>query len=327
MRRREFISLLGGALAAWPLAAQAQRAARPVIGFLGPASAAGYAPHLKGLRAGLGEVGFVEGDNIEVEYRWADNQLDRLPALAEELVRRPVAVLVAGGASAAALAAKGATVTIPIVFAIGADPVKLGLAASMNRPGGNVTGVSFLANALVAKELGLLRELIPTDTVIGALINPNNPVAASDTSEIEAAARSLGRQIRIIHVGTEREFDAAFTALDAQRVGALLIAPDALFTNGRERLVTLTARHHLPAIYWTSLFPEAGGLLSYGTDLKEAFRQAGVYTGRILKGEKPSDLPILQSTKFELVINITTAKALGLTVPPGVLAIADEVIE
>ena len=220
MRRREFISLLGGALAAWPLAAQAQRAARPVIGFLGPASAAGYAPHLKGLRAGLGEVGFVEGDNIEVEYRWADNQLDRLPALAEELVRRPVAVLVAGGASAAALAAKGATVTIPIVFAIGADPVKLGLAASMNRPGGNVTGVSFLANALVAKELGLLRELIPTDTVIGALINPNNPVAASDTSEIEAAARSLGRQIRVIHVGTEREFDAAFTALDAQRVGA-----------------------------------------------------------------------------------------------------------
>jgi putative ABC transport system substrate-binding protein len=327
MRRREFISLLGGALAAWPLAAQAQRAARPVIGFLGPASAAGYAPHLKGLREGLGEFGFVEGDSIEVEYRWADNQRDRLPALAEELIRRPVAVLVAGGASAAALAAKGATVTIPVVFGIGADPVKLGLVASMNRPGGNVTGVSFLANALAAKQLGLLRELIPTDTVIGVLINPNNPVAASDTSEIEAAARSLGQQIRIIHVGTDQEFDPAFAALGAQRVGALLIAPDALFTNGRERLVTLATRQHLPAIYWTSLFPEAGGLVSYGTDVKEAFRQVGVYTGRILKGEKPSDLPVVQSVKFELAINLKTAKTLGLSVPTSLLATADEVIE
>jgi putative ABC transport system substrate-binding protein len=275
----------------------------------------------------LSEVGFVEGDGIEVEYRWADNQLDRLPALAEELVRRPVAVLIAGGATAAALAAKRATMTIPIVFAIGADPVKLGLAASMNRPGGNITGVSFLANALVTKQLGLLRELVPRDTMIGVLVNPKNPVAASDTGEIEAAAQSLGQQIRIIHLGTEQEFDATFAALGAQRVGALLIAPDPLFTNGRERLIALAARQHLPAMYWTSLFPEAGGLVSYGTDIKEAFRQAGIYTGRILKGEKPSELPVLQSVKFELAINLNTAKALGLSVPTLLLATADEVIE
>jgi putative ABC transport system substrate-binding protein len=326
MRRRHFITLLGGAAAAWPMAARAQQQ-MPVIGFLGPASATGYAPHLTGFRQGLGEAGFVEGKTVAIEYRWANNQLGRLPALAGELVRRPVVVLVTGGASAAALAAKAATTTIPVVFAVGADPVKVGLVASMSRPGGNVTGVSFLANVLVAKQLELLQELVPTATVIGVLVNPNNPVSGSDTSEIEKAARSLGRQVSMVHAGTEHEFDAAFAALVAQQAGALLIVPDALFTNGRERLVALAARHRLPAIYTTRYYAEAGGLLSYGTDIKDAFRQVGVYTGRILKGEKPSDLPVVQSVRFEMVINLKTANALGLTVPPTLLARADEVIE
>jgi putative ABC transport system substrate-binding protein len=327
MRRREFITLLGGTAGAWPLAARAQQPTMPVIGFLGPASASGYRSQLNSFRQGLREAGFVEGETVAVEYRWADNQLDRLPALAEELVRRPVAVLVTGGATTAVLAAKSATAMIPIVFAVGADPVKFGLVASMNRPGGNVTGVSFLANALVAKQLELLRELVPAVTVIGVLVNPNNPVSASDTSEVEIAAQSLGRRVRIGHVGTKQEFDAAFAAFAAQGVGALLIVPDALFTDGRERLVILATRHRLPAIYWTSLFVEAGGLVSYGTDQKDAYRQIGIYTGRILKGERPSDLPVMQSVKFELAINLKTAKELGLTVPPTLLATANEVIE
>jgi len=327
MRRREFITLLGGAAGAWPLVARAQRPTMPVIGFLGPATASGYRSQLNGFRQGLREAGFVEGETVAVEYRWADNQLDRLPVLAEELVRHPVAVLVTGGATAAALAAKSATATIPIVFAIGADPVKVGLVASMNRPGGNVTGVSFLANALVAKQLELLRELVPAATVIGVLVNPSNPVSASDTREVEIAARSLGRKVRITHVGTEQDFDAAFAAFAAQRIGALLIVPDALFTDGRNRIVMLATRHRLPAIYWTREFVEAGGLVSYGTDQKDAYRQIGIYTGRILKGERPSDLPVMQSAKFELVINLKTARELGLTVPPALLATANEVIE
>jgi putative tryptophan/tyrosine transport system substrate-binding protein len=252
MMRRDFITLLGGA-AVWPLAAHAQQP-MPVVGFLGPASETGYAPHLSGFRQGLGEAGFVEGRTVAIEYRWADNQLDRLPALADELVRRPVTVLVTGGATAAALAAKAATATIPVVFAIGADPVKVGLVTSMNRPGGNVTGVSFLANVLVAKQLELLLGVVPTATVIGVLVNPNNPNASSDTSEVEKAAQSLGRQVYVVHARSEHEFEAGFAALVAQRVGGLLLVPDALFTNGRERLVALAARHHLPTIYTSSLY-------------------------------------------------------------------------
>jgi putative ABC transport system substrate-binding protein len=330
MKRRDFISLLGGAAAefslAWAYVVRAETSI-PVIGFLGPASASGYAPHLKSFRQGLGEAGFVEGKTVTIEYRWADNQLDRLPTLAGELVRRPVAVLVTGGAAAAALAAKAATTTIPVVFAIGADPVKIGLVASMNRPGGNVTGVSFLANVLVAKQLELSKQLVPAARTIGVLINPNNPVASFDKTEIEKAASSLGLQVYIVRTGTEDEFDAAFSALVARRVGALLIAPDALFTNGRERLVALAAGHRLPAIYSNSLYAEAGGFVSYGTDTTDAFRQIGVYTGRILKGEKPSDLPVVQSVRFEMAINLKTAKALGLEVPDKLLALADEVIE
>jgi putative tryptophan/tyrosine transport system substrate-binding protein len=327
MQRREFITLLSGAAAAWPLTARAQQTTMPVIGFLGPASAAGYSPQLESFRNGFGEAGFIEGKTVVVEYRWAENNLDRLPVLAQELVRRPVAVLVTGGATAAALAAKAATATIPIVFAIGADPVKFGLVASMNRPGGNVTGVSFLANALVAKQLELLRELVPAATVIGVMVNPNNPVAASDTREVEMAAQSLGRQVHIAHVATEQEFEVAFAALNARGVGALLIVPDPLFTSERERLALLAARHRLPAIFYTNLYAEAGGLMSYGTDVKDAYRQIGVYTGRILKGEKPADLPVVQSVKFELAINLKTANALGLTIPQALLATADEVIE
>jgi putative ABC transport system substrate-binding protein len=326
MQRREFITLLGGAAAAWPLAARAQQA-MPIIGYLGPASAAGYVPQLDAFRRGLSETGFVEGKNLGIEYRWADSQLDRLPALAQELVHHPVAVLVTGGATASALAAKASTTTIPVVFAIGADPVKSGLVASMNRPGGNVTGVSFLANILVGKQLELLQELIPTAKAFGALINPGNPVAATDTAEIEKAAQSLGRSVHIVQARTEQEFDAAFAALAERRVDVLLIVPDALFTNGRQRLVALAASHRIPAIYTSSLYTEAGGLASYGTDQRDAFRQIGVYTGRILRGDKPSDLPVVQSIKFELAINLKTAKILGLTIPPAILARADEVIE
>ena len=326
MRRREFITLAGG-VAVWPLTARAQQPSMPVIGFFGPASAKGYEPMLKAFREGLGEAGFVEGQTVTIEYRFADNQLDRLRALAEELVRRSVTVLATGGATAAASAAKSATTTIPIVFAVGADPVKFGLVASMNRPGGNITGVSFLANALVAKQLELLHELVPDATMIGVLINPNNPVAASDTREVETAARSLDRRVYIARVGTEEEFESAFAAFDAQHVGALLIAPDPLFLNGRERLVSLAARHRLPAISTNSLYVKAGGFVSYGADQTDAYRQIGVYTGRILKGEKPSDLPVVQSVKFELAINLKTAKALGLSIPQPLLATADEVIE
>ncbi len=325
MRRRDFIKIVGAA-AAWPLGTRAQQSI-PIIGFLGPASATGYAPQLDAFRRGLREAGFIEGKNVEIEYRWADNQLERLPALAQELVRYPVAVLVTGGATASALAAKASTTTIPVVFAVGADPVRSGLVASMNQPGGNVTGVSFLANILVGKQLELLQELIPTTKVIGALINPDNPVAAIDTAEIEKAAQALGRSVHIVHVRSEQEFDAAFATLVTRRIDALLIVPDALFTNGRQPLAALAASHRVPAIYPSSLYTEAGGLASYGADQKDAYRQIGLYTGRILEGEKPSNLPVVQSEKFELAINLKTAKALGITVPPSLISRADEVIE
>ncbi len=321
MRRREVITLLGSAAAAWPLAAHAQ-ADVPIIGFLGPASSAGFAPYLAGFRQGLSEAGYVEGRNVAIEYRWADNQNDRLPMLAEELVSRRVAVIATGGATAAVIAAKAATSTIPIVFAVGGDPVKFGLVASLNRPGGNVTGVSFLSNMLVAKQLELLRELIPAAATIGVLVNPNNPNAESDKKAIEAAAVSLGRQIDFVYAGNERDLDTAFASLVRRQAAGLLVFPDALFASRREQLADLAGRHKLPAIYTNRVYAESGGLMSYGANQTDAFRQAGIYTGRILNGDHPADLPVHQATKVELVINLKTAKTLGVTFP-----IADEVIE
>jgi putative tryptophan/tyrosine transport system substrate-binding protein len=326
MKRRQLITLLGGA-AAWPLLARAQQAATPTIGFLGPASAADHAPYVEGFRQGLGTAGFAEGRNVAIEYRWANNQLDRLPALAAELVARRVAVITTGSATAAALAAKAATSSIPIVFAIGADPVKFGLVASMNRPGGNVTGVSFLANTLIAKQLQLLQGLVPASRVIGVLINPGNPNAASDSMQVEAAATSLRLTVHLVHTVAERDFDAAFDDLRRAQASAVLVFPDVLFTDVRGRLAELAARNKLPVLYPERTFVEAGGLMSYGSNRTDAYRDAGIYAGRILRGEKPSDMPVLQASKFELVINLKTAKALGIAIPPSVLAIADEVIE
>ena len=320
------MTLLGGA-AACPLAARAQQPGVPIIGFLGPGTSAGFAPSLTGFRQGLSEAGYVEGKNVAIEYRWADNENERLPALAAELVGRRVAVIATGGATAAVIAAKAATSTIPIVFAIGGDPVKFGLVASLNRPGGNVTGVSFLSNLLVAKQLELLRELIPAAATIGALVNPNNPNAESDEKSIEAAAISLGRQIHFVHAGNEHDLNIAFASLVEHHAAGLLIFPDALFSSLREQLADLVARHKLPAIYSNRLYAEAGGLMSYGANQIDAFRQAGIYAGRILDGGKPSDLPVMQSTKLELVINLKTAKALGLDVPATLLVRADQVIE
>jgi putative ABC transport system substrate-binding protein len=330
VRRREFIALLGGAAAtslAWPLAARAQHAASPTIGFLGPASSAGYASYVGGFRQGLSAAGFVEGRNVAVEYRWADNQLDRLPALAADLVARRVAVIATGGATAAALAAKAATSSIPIVFAIGADPVKFGLVASMNRPGGIVTGVSFLANKLVAKQLQLLQGLLPTSGVIGVLVNPGNPNAVSDSMQAQAAATSLRLKVHIVQTVAEGDVDAAFDDLGRAQASAILVFPDALFTGVRERQAELATRHKLPVLYPDRSYVEAGGLMSYGSSRTDAYREAGIYAGRILRGEKPSDLPVIQSSKFELVINLKTAKAAGLDLPPALLALADEVIE
>jgi len=326
LRRRAFLSLLGSAAAAWPLGIRAQQPS-PVIGFLGPASAPAFVPFLRGLRRGLAEAGFVEGRNVAIEYRWADNQIDRLPALAADLVSRPVAVLVAGSATAAALAAKAATETIPIVFTVGGDPVKFGLVASMNRPGGNVTGVSFLANALVAKHLELLQDLVPAATVIGVLANPNNPNAGSDIKDVQTAAAALGRQVHVAYAASELDIDAAVSGIVGARAAALLIAPDALFIAARARLASLAVRHRLPTMVSNRLYVEDGALLSYGASIEDAYRQAGVYCGRILKGERPADLPILQPTKFEFVINLKTAKAIGLDIAPTILARADEVIE
>jgi putative ABC transport system substrate-binding protein len=330
MRRRSFITLIGGAAAvsaiARPLYADAQ-SAMPTIGFLGPASAAGFASYIEGFRRGLGAAGFVEGRSVAVDYRWADNQLDRLPALAAELVERRVAVIATGSATAAALAAKAATSTIPIVFAVGADPVKFGLVASMNRPGGNVTGVSFLANTLVAKQLQLLQGLSPASGVIGVLVNPGNPNAASDTAQAQAAAASLRLKIHVVHTVAERELDAAFDDFRRVQATAVLVFPDALFIDVRGRLAELAAHHKLPALYPDRTFVEAGGLMGYGSSRTDAYREAGMYVGRILRGEKPADLPVIQASKFELVINLKTARALGLDLPPTLLALADEVIE
>jgi len=326
MRRREFIALVGGAAAAWPLAARAQQSAMPVIGYLNLASPESDTNRLTGLRRGLNETGYVEGRNLVIEYRWAANQADRLAALAADLVQLRVAVIVSPGLPPT-LAAKAATASIPIVFGVGTDPVQLGLVASLNRPGGNLTGFNSFVGELGAKGLALLHELVPSAATIGFLENPNNPVFELTTRDVLTAASIIGLKVQILKAGTDREIDAAFVSLVQARTGALLVGGDVFFNNRIERLIELAARHAIPAMYPSLEFSLAGGLISYGTSLTEQYRQVGLYAGRILKGEKPADLPVMQTTKIELIINLKTAKTLGLEVPAKLLALADEVIE
>jgi len=327
MRRRDFITLLGGA-ASWPLVARAQQASTPVIGLLSSNSRDSLGDQVQAFRRGLTETGYVEGRNVAIEYRWADNQIDRLPALAADLVRRQVAVIATASGTATALAAKRATLTIPIVFEIGTDPVAAGLVASLNRPGGNLTGVTNLSLELGPKQLELLHELIPTATIMAALINPTIPTVADALSRsLPAAAGALGLQLHVLHASTEREIDAAFATLVQLRAGALVIGTDSFYTTRVEQLAALTLQHAIPATYVAREFPVAGGLMSYGSNLSDAFRLQGAYTGRILKGEKPADLPVQQAAKVELTLNLKTAKALGIAVPITLLGRADEVIE
>jgi putative ABC transport system substrate-binding protein len=328
MRRREFVTLLGGAAATLPFAARAQQQAMPVIGLLHPTSLEAFFDRLRGFRQGLKDIGYVEGENVTIEYRWAEGQYDRLPELAAELVRRRVAVIAATGGPPAAFAAKAATTTIPIVFLVGDDPVKLGLVASLARPGGNVTGINFFAVELAAKRLELLRELVPGVTRIAVLVNPASAeVTESTLRDVETAARAITPQMQIFNVTSSREIDAAFATLVRERVDTVFVSSGSFFADRRVQLVLLATRHAIPAIYPFRDFAEAGGLMSYGASLTDAYRQVGVYVGRILKGAKPADLPVAQSTKFELVINAQAARVLGLTIPPTLLARADEVIE
>jgi putative ABC transport system substrate-binding protein len=328
MRRREFIALAGIATLAWPIALRAQQPAMSVIGILSSASREmDDIRRLPPFRQGLKETGYIEGQNVAIEYRGADYRIDRLPALATDLVRRRVSLIAAVGSPASALAAKSATATIPIVFSNAADPVQIGLVASFNRPGGNITGFTELGADLGAKRLGLLRELVPSATSVAVLVNPARPGVASQVAQAQEAARALGLQLHILDAGSERDFDSAFLALVKLRAGALVISADALFNDHRDQIIALASRYSVPTIYEWREAVAAGGLISYGTGRFDALRQNGILVGRILKGEKPSDLPVLRASKFELVINLTTAKALGLTIPPGVLAIADEVIE
>ena len=327
MRRREFITLLGGAAATWPFAARAQQPTLPVVAFIRDGSADASARLAAAFRKGLNETGYVEGQNVTVEYHWLDGQYDRLPALMADLVRRQVAVIATPG-NLPAIAAKAATATIPIVFGVGDDPVRLGLVASLARPGGNATGINFFVNEVVAKRLRLLHDLVPKAVRVAVLVNPGNASVAERTlREVNEAAPAMGLQIQILNASTIREIDAAFATFAHERPDALFVAPDAFFANRRAQLVTLTARDRIPAAYGVRELVTAGGLMSYGTDLANMFHQVGVYTGNILKGAKPSELPVVQATKFEFVINLQAARALGIEVPPGVISIADEVIE
>ena len=326
MKRREFITLLGGAAAAWPLVAHAQQPAMPVIGYLDSQSPGTFPDYLRVFRQGLKDTGYVEGENVAAEYRFAENQIDRLPALAADLVRRRVAVIVAGGPPAA-LAAKAATTTIPIVFGVGDDPVKIGLVASLARPGGNLTGINFFAAELAAKRLELLREMMPAAARVAVLVDPNFTLTEFQVRDAETAARAMGLQIQVANASTSREINAAFATFVRDRPDALVVGTGPFFTSRRVQLALLAGRYGIPAIYGSRLYTEAGALMSYGASVTDAYRQLGVYAGRILKGAKPADLPVVQSAKFELVINAETARMLGLTVPPTLLATADEVIE
>ena len=326
VKRRAFITLLGGAAAAWPLAARAQQPTIPVIGFLYPTSPDTIADRLRGLRQGLKETGYVEGEKLTIEYRWAEGQFDRLPMLAAELARRQVAVIVAGN-FASAVAAKAATTTIPIVFAVAEDPVRLGLVASLARPDGNLTGVNFFNIEVTAKRLELLRELVPGAARVAVLVNPTNPATETTLRGTELAARAMGLQLQVFNASTSGEIDAAFASFVRGRPDALFVGGDAFFNGRRVQLVNTAAHHAVPATYSAREFPEVGGLMSYGGNVPDAYRQVGVYAGRILKGAKPADLPVVQASKLELVINAQAARTIGLTVPDKLLATADEVIE
>ena len=327
MQRRQFIRLLGGAATAWPLAARAQQPAMPVIGFIRDGSAEPNARYAAAFRKGLNETGYVEGQNVTVEYHWLEGQYDRLPALLADLVRRQVAVIDTPG-TALAQAAKAATTVIPIVFSVGEDPVRLGLVGSLARPGGNVTGINFFVQEAVPKRLRLLHEMVPKAVRVAVLVNPrNSSVAETTAGEVQKAAPTMGLQVQILNASTVSEIDAAFATLARERLDILLVAGDAFLISRRVQLATLTARDKIPSAYSVREPVAAGGLMSYGTDLADVFRQIGVYTGSILKGAKPADLPVLQSTKFEFIINLHTARALGIEVPPAVFSIADEVVE
>jgi len=325
--RREFITMLGGAAAAWPLRAGAQHSTTPVVGFLGSATPQGYARFIASVWQGLGESGFTEGRNLAAEYRWANEQYDRLPALAAELVHRQVAVIVTTGGGQSIMAAKAATSTIPIVFAAGSDPVKQGLVASLNRPGGNVTGVSFYGNALAPKRLEILRDVVPKASMIAMLMNPRSPSIESDVREMQSVAREVGLEFLAVYAADEGELESAVAMAVQQQASALIVHNDALFASRAREVVALTARYALPTIYAARMWSEAGGLMSYGNNVYDMLRHAGTYTARILKGERAADLPVVMPVKFDLVINLKTAKALGLTVPDTLLARADEVIE
>jgi putative tryptophan/tyrosine transport system substrate-binding protein len=327
MKRREFVALLGGAAVTWPLAAHAQQPGLPVVGFVHTLSPESVPHFVAAFQQGLKEVGYVEGQNLAVEYRWAQGRYDRLPGLIDDLVRRRVAVIAATGGDPSPQIAKAATQTIPIVFTANSDPVREGLVANLNRPGGNLTGITIFGPAAVTKRMQLMHELMPKAATIAYLMNPNNPNGEMEMKTAQAAARSLGQAMTVLSASNERELDTAFTVMVQQRADALVVASDTFFVWRRDQLVELAARHALPAIYYLREFAQAGGLMTYGNSLTDAYRRVGVYVGRILKDEKPSDLPVQQSTKFELIVNLQTAKALGLAIPDKLLALADEVIE